>query len=85
MLVENKKLFEEYIALEEAYKKSPSKHKEELGEMRRKLLRVMRKHEDRLCARTENTKFANYSENLAVLFWQEIRTMFPDVEKSLDL
>ena len=83
MLAENKDLFAEYEKLEESYARSPAKYKEELGEMRRKLLRIMRKHEDRLCARTENTKYANYSENLAMLFWQEVRVLFPNVEKSL--
>ncbi|NMB70513.1 hypothetical protein GYA27_04980 [candidate division WWE3 bacterium] len=83
MLAENKDLFSEYEKLEENYVKNPSKYKEELGEMRRKLLRIMRKHEDRLCARTENTKYANYSENLAMLFWQDIRAIFPNVEKTI--
>jgi len=83
MLEENKTLFAEYEKLEENYAKKPAQYKEELGEMRRKLLRVMRKHEDRLCAKTENTKYANYSENLAMLFWQDIRVMFPNVEKSI--
>lgn len=83
MLAENKDLFSEYEKLEENYAKNPSKYKEELGEMRRKLLRIMRKHEDRLCARTENTKYANYSENLAMLFWQDIRAIFPNVEKTI--
>ena len=80
MLSKNAELFAQYKTLVEQAKKSPAKYKEELEEIKFKILRVIRKNEDMLCAKSENTKqFSNYSQNLADKFQEEIKTHFPSI------
>jgi hypothetical protein len=84
MLTENKALFEEYSKLQDAYDSNHKKYKDELTDVKNRLLRVIRRNEDRLCARTENTHYSAYSENLALKFWEEIRIIYPKIDGVVD-
>ncbi len=84
MMRYNGDLFTEYLALEAKYDSDPQTFKEELRDLKRKLIRVIRQHEDNLCAKSENTKFGVYAANLAAKFWEEIRANFPRIDESLE-
>jgi hypothetical protein len=57
---------------------------EEFKSLQLKVIRIIRKNEDQLCAKTENTKFANFSLQLADKFWELIRKDYPEVDYSTD-
>jgi len=74
MIEINKNLFDE---LKE---KSSNLNSEEFREIQRKVVRVIRRTEDRLCSKTENAKFASFSTNLADRFWELVRANYPEVD-----
>jgi hypothetical protein len=80
MLQSNKQLFADYNELLAKYDSDNTRYAQELSEMQRKLLRIIKNTENGLCARTENTGRGNYSTALADKFWNEVRTLFPRVE-----
>ncbi len=84
MMEKNKALFAEYCDLQAKYDGHPKKYAEELSEMQRKVLRVIKSTENGLCARTETTGRGNYSTALADKFWEEVRAVFPRVEDYIE-
>lgn len=84
MLADNQELFTEFQQLAAKAKLNPQKHGEAFKELKQKVLRVIRKNEDRLCAKSENTKFGVFSQTLADKFWEEIRIALPEVDFSVD-
>lgn len=52
----------------------------EFKEAQRTALRVVRKNEDVLCKRTENTKFTNFSTGLADKFMELVRANYPEID-----
>lgn len=53
----------------------------EFNEKGRKILRIIRKYEDALCSKTENSGFGKFSENLSELFWSEVRAYLPRIDE----
>lgn len=84
MLKNNEALFDHYLQLEKDYEKNPDETKEELESVKNKLMRIIRRNEDMLCSKSENTKYGVYSENLAMKFWEEVRNVFPRIDAVLD-
>ena len=85
MMEKNKDLFAQYNEVQDNYDKNPKKYAEELSEMQRKVLRVIKNTENALCSRTENTGHGNYSTALADKFWEEVRAVFPRVEDYIEV
>ncbi len=85
MMVANKELFSEYNELLAKYDANESKYAQELSDMQRKVLRVIKSTENGLCARSETTGRANYSRALADKFWEEVRAVFPRVEDYIEI
>ena len=77
----NQELIDTYLELEEKFEQNADKYKDELSDIKNKLLRVIRKNEDRLCSKTESTHYSAYSEGLALKYWEEIRKLFPNIDK----
>jgi hypothetical protein len=69
---------------DEMKKLSTNPKSEEFKEVQRKLMRIIRKNEDALCAKMENAKYANFSTGLADKFWELIRTNYPEVDIPVD-
>lgn len=84
MLKNNKAIFDQYLELEEKYLVNPAEFKEELESIKNKLMRILRKNEDMLCSKSENTKYGVYSESLAMKFWEEVRAVFPKIDAVLE-
>ena len=78
MIENNKELFDEL----KTWGTKPKS--EEFQETQRKALRVARRNEDMLCSKTENTRFSNFSTNLADKFWEKIRAEYPEIDYSVD-
>ena len=71
MVASTKSLFE---ALKTTNKKSA-----EFKDIQLKLMRVVRRNEDALCSKTENTKFSNLSTGLADKFTAEVMQYYPEL------
>jgi len=72
MLENNSEIFE---ALKKAKRGTT-----EFKEAQRAALRIVRKNEDILCKRTENTKFTNFSTGLADKFMEIVRADYPEID-----
>ena len=80
MMDTNKELFKKYEELKRTNRKKSPELEEEYQDIKFKILRVIRKNEDMLCSKSENTKkFSAYSQNLADKFQEEIRQNLPDI------
>lgn len=53
---------------------------EEFKDMQLKVIRVVRKNEDALCSKTENSKFSNFSMELANKFMDLVREDYPQID-----
>jgi hypothetical protein len=73
MIAENAELFDELKKLG----KTPNS--DEFRGVQFKVLRVIRKNENLLCRKTENTKYSGFSTNLADKFGELIRADYPEV------
>lgn len=80
----NKALFEEYETMLEKYDKDKKTYASEAIDLQNKLLRLLKKTEDRLCMRSETTGHANYSLALAEKFWEEVRTRVPRIDDYIE-
>jgi hypothetical protein len=74
MLKINKALFDELKL------KSKKPKSAEFKEIQLKVLRVVRRNEDALCAKTENTHYSSFSTNLADKFWEQARANYPEID-----
>lgn len=74
MIKINKSLFEELK------QKSSNPKSDEFAEVQRKTIRIIRKNEDKLCSKSENAHYGNFSTNLAERFWDKVRENYPEVD-----
>lgn len=80
----NKTLFDEYALLLEQYDGDKKKYAPSVIDVQNKLLRVIKKTEDRLCMRSETTGHANYSFALAEKYWEEVRARIPRIDEYIE-
>lgn len=81
MLADNKELFESFKALHDAYALNPDAFQNKFNVQGEKILTVIREYENRLCANTERGMYSKYSTQLAEKFQNEVRTLFPMVDR----
>ncbi len=67
-------------AFEELKEKGKNPKSEEFAEIQRKIIRIVRRTEDRLCSKTENARYGSFSTNLADKFWEKVRESYPEVD-----
>ncbi len=79
MLEENEFIFKEFKLIHDEFVAN-RKEREEFDEKGGKVLRIIRRYEDMLCAKSENSGFGRYSENLSEKFWEEVRSYFPRID-----
>lgn len=80
MCEENKLLFDEFKKYHDILDLNNISVRNKFNELGQKVLRVVRRYENELCAKSENSGFGRYSENLSEKFWQEVRTYFPKID-----
>lgn len=80
----NKTLFDEYALLLEQYDGDKKRYASSVIDVQNKLLRVIKKTEDRLCMRSETTGHANYSFALAEKYWEEVRARIPRIDEYIE-
>lgn len=81
MLEDNQKLFNEFKVTHDNFKTDPQKWESKFHEEGTKILRVVRRYENNLCSRSENSGFGKYSANLSDKFWEEVRIFLPLIDQ----
>ncbi len=54
---------------------------EEFNEKGQKILRIIRRYDNELCAKSENSGYAKFSSNLSDKFWEEVRVYLPLIDQ----
>lgn len=80
MLEKNPELFEEFRAVHNRYTLDPEQHQEEFNNVGRRVQDVVRRYENILCGKSENTGYSQYSSSLAQKFQDEVRAHFPKID-----
>ncbi len=81
MLEDNQELFNKFKIIHDNFAKDPSNWQDKFNETGTKILRVVRRYENNLCSRSENTGFGKYSINLSEKFWEEVRLFLPLIDQ----
>jgi len=81
MLKDYDEFFAKFKTIHDKYQEDPGTWKDEFNQTGLKALRIIRRYENALCSRTENTGFGKFSENLSDKFWEEVRLNFPLIDE----
>lgn len=80
MMDYNKELFDRFRDVHDKFAQDENKHKEAFNEIGEEVLRVVRKYENLLCAKSESGKYGKFSDKTADTFWKYIRGAFPKID-----
>ena len=81
MVDDYEEFFSEFKTLHEKYVEDPDTYGDEFNETGQKVLRIIRRYENELCSRSENSGFGKFSENLSEKFWEMVRGYFPFIDE----
>ena len=81
MVNEYHDLFTGFKAIHDKLASGDESVREEFNEKGRKILRIVRRYDDELCSKSENSGFGKFSENLSELFWGEVRLYLPKIDE----
>lgn len=79
MVEKNGELFDEFEWVHENYVKNPEKWQRTFNIVGEKILEVVRKYENILCGRSENSGYGMFSPKLAEKFQEELKIHFPKI------
>lgn len=79
MLEQNRELFDEFISVHNEYVQDPEKWQQRFNEVGGIVQDVIRKYENRLCARSGNTGYGKYTIALADKFQAVVKRFFPKI------
>lgn len=80
MLDDYSGLFEEFEKVHEEIKNGNEEKRDEFNQIGTKALRLIRKTENEVCSKTENSGYGKFSENLSEKFWEAVRAKFPLID-----
>lgn len=80
MLEENSFLFNEFKVTHKDYELGTISQ-EEFTDKGLPVIRVIRRYDNELCSKSENSKFGKFSLNLSDKFWEEVRMEFPKIDE----
>ena len=80
MLAENKEMFSAFKRIHEQYAQDEKKWQKSFNEEGVKIIAVIKKYENRLCSRSENSGFGKFSSTLTDKFWGEVKTDLPLID-----
>lgn len=80
MLTTNKELFSKFKDVHDLFAEDQDKHKKEFNEVGSQVLVVVRKYENILCGKTENSQYGKFSNKLSEKFWHGVRMLYPKID-----
>lgn len=81
MLLENEREFLSFKKIQDLYTEDSKKWKMEFNDEGKKILSIIRRYENQLCGKSENSGYGLFSSNLSVKFWDQIRQSFPKIDE----
>jgi hypothetical protein len=82
MVSENSVLFTNFKNIHDRYGLHLDTNlQEEFNTIGKEVMKVIREYENKLCGRSESNGYASYSGNLAQKFMDEIRKLFPHIDR----
>jgi hypothetical protein len=81
MVDQNKELFDQFLAVHQAYQMNKESNKERFDMVGKEVLRVITATESRLCSQMEKGNKGVFSSNLSEKFWAEVRKLFPLIDE----
>jgi len=80
MIKDNKDLFDRFRIVHDNFEQNETAHQEEFNDLGREVMSVVRKYEDILCRRSEETGHGGYTAALAEKFQNEVRKHFSKID-----
>jgi hypothetical protein len=80
MLEENREAFDSFLKLHNEYALNPDKWQEQFNNEGKKIQKIIRIYEDRLCGHAEGSGYGRFAGNLAEKFQEEVRKHFPKID-----
>lgn len=80
MLDDYDEFFKEFKNLHDKFDQDPDTYKEEYNDIGVKALRIIRRYENELCSKSENSGFGKFSAHLSDKFWEQVRVSFPKID-----
>lgn len=80
MCVENKLLFDEFLAIHNLYQANKKANQVVFNELGAKVRRIVEDWDKKLCGRMERGSNASYSARLSEKFWGEVKKLFPLID-----
>lgn len=81
MLEYNQQFFNDFKSVHDNFGKDPDSWRDKFNEDGTKALRIIRRYENELCSRSENTGYGKFSMNLSDKFWEEVRSYLPLIDQ----
>lgn len=72
--------FTEFKALHDRLASGDETVRDEFNENGQKILRIIRRYDNELCSKSENSGYAKFSSNLSDKFWEEVRLYLPLID-----
>lgn len=80
MVSQNQELFENFRDIHNQYALEPAKWQKLFNQYGAEVVEKIRDYERRLCSNMATGKYGQFSANLSVKFWDEVRKMFPKID-----
>lgn len=80
MISLHKKEFDEFMKVHELFKTDQMKWSEKFNELGKPIMDYILVAEKRLCSKTENSGYGNYSTKLSEKFREEVKKYFPLID-----
>jgi len=80
MIEWNKELFTQFRQVHDRYILNPKEVQEEFTEIGMKVMPIVKRFENNLCAKSESGRYGKFSSNLSDKFWGEVRAIFPKID-----
>lgn len=80
MVAENRQLFDEFLKINDAFKKDSAKHSQEFHIVGQKVVDRVRDYDRRLCSAMGRGVFSTYSQKLSEKFWDLVRHDFDQID-----
>lgn len=81
MMSEYEDFFKDFKALHDKFAEDSETYRDEFDEKGQKILRIIRRYDNELCAKSENSGFGKFSVSLSDKFWEQVRAYFPKIDE----
>lgn len=80
MYTQNKELFDSFKIVHDCFVKDPESFQFRFNKIGKKVLGVIKEHENKLCGKTERGVYNKFSGNLSEKFRGEVKKMLPKID-----